>query len=247
MDSYRPSRTYGLARLLCGRGSSEPTPGWTRARRPGSDRGATGCACGCGAVMPRVATSSTTPMAVEEGEVVLDAVHRVQATQAGDLAVRWQMCMTRLSALPPRAVHGDTASHGPDDPRSGHRRVRQLPEPSRSRRLPPPASLAPGEYRMAQADVQHSQEFRKCIKCWLGQDVCHAIRDHEDNKPSYSGPRFLSATPSWTCTRWTPLTAGLLPELHGLGLCNISLAPRPILPGPSMATVGMSLLLLHCL
>ena len=26
---------------------------------------------------------------VESGEVVLDAIHRVQATQAGDLAVRW--------------------------------------------------------------------------------------------------------------------------------------------------------------
>src|ERR1700694_11756 len=55
----------------------------------------------------------------EEGEVVLDVVHRVQATQAGDLAVRWNckagkcgscsaevngiprlMCMTRLSDLP---------------------------------------------------------------------------------------------------------------------------------------------------
>ena len=53
---------------------------------------------------------------VSEGEVVLDAIHRVQATQAGDLAVRWNckagkcgscsaeingrprlLCMTRLS------------------------------------------------------------------------------------------------------------------------------------------------------
>src|SRR5919199_3837818 len=52
----------------------------------------------------------------EEGEVVLDVIHRLQATQAGDLAVRWNckagkcgscsaeingkprlMCMTRLS------------------------------------------------------------------------------------------------------------------------------------------------------
>jgi len=57
---------------------------------------------------------------VEEGEVVLDTVLRLQATQAGDLAVRWNckagkcgscsaeingrpklMCMTRLSTLPP--------------------------------------------------------------------------------------------------------------------------------------------------
>src|SRR5215203_6369067 len=55
---------------------------------------------------------------VEEGEVVLDAIHRLQATQTGDLAVRWNckagkcgscsaeingkprlMCMTRLSQV----------------------------------------------------------------------------------------------------------------------------------------------------
>src|SRR3569623_2351657 len=57
---------------------------------------------------------------VEEGEVVLDAIHRLQATQAGDLAVRWNckagkcgscsaevngrprlMCMPRLSDYDP--------------------------------------------------------------------------------------------------------------------------------------------------
>jgi len=43
----------------------------------------------------------------------------------------------------------------------------------------------PSEYRMAQADVDRSQEFRKCIECWLCQDVCHVIRDHEDNKGVY--------------------------------------------------------------
>ena len=63
-------------------------------------------------------TEYTVP--VEEGEVVLDAIHRLQATQAGDLAVRWNckagkcgscsaeingsprlMCMTRLSLYEP--------------------------------------------------------------------------------------------------------------------------------------------------
>src|SRR5215207_9870808 len=55
---------------------------------------------------------------VNEGEVVLDVIHRLQATQAGDLAVRWNckagkcgscsaeihgkprlMCMTRLDSI----------------------------------------------------------------------------------------------------------------------------------------------------
>src|SRR5690242_13655862 len=57
---------------------------------------------------------------VSDGEVVLDALHRVQATQAGDLAIRWNckagkcgscsaeingkprlLCMTRLSDFEP--------------------------------------------------------------------------------------------------------------------------------------------------
>src|SRR6266513_172023 len=59
------------------------------------------------------------PTEVSEGMVVLDAVHRIQATQANDLACRWNckagkcgscsaerngmprlMCMTRLNLLP---------------------------------------------------------------------------------------------------------------------------------------------------
>ena len=73
-----------------------------------------------GAVTRAAATSSTTPSTVEEGEVVLDALHRLQATQTGDLAIRWNckagkcgscsaeingkprlMCMTRLSTFEP--------------------------------------------------------------------------------------------------------------------------------------------------
>ena len=55
----------------------------------------------------------------------------------------------------------------------------------------PPATSQPGEYRMQQVDVERSQEFRKCIECFLCQDVCHVVRDHEDNKTSFAGPRFL--------------------------------------------------------
>ena len=44
---------------------------------------------------------------------------------------------------------------------------------------------------MAQIDVQRSQEFRKCIECFLCQNVCHVVRDHEENKEAFSGPRFF--------------------------------------------------------
>ena len=55
----------------------------------------------------------------------------------------------------------------------------------------PPAGLEPGEYRMQQVDVERSQEFRKCIECFLCQNTCHVVRDHEENKKSFAGPRFL--------------------------------------------------------
>ena len=55
----------------------------------------------------------------------------------------------------------------------------------------PPADLKPGEARMEQIDVERSQEFRKCIECFLCQDTCHVIRDHEENKKSFAGPKIF--------------------------------------------------------
>ncbi len=55
----------------------------------------------------------------------------------------------------------------------------------------PPPRDADGKRRMAQVDVERGQEFRKCIECFLCQNVCHVVRDHEDNKPAFAGPRFF--------------------------------------------------------
>ena len=187
---------------------------------------------------------------VEEGEVVLDAVHRIQATQAGDLAVRWNckagkcgscsaevngrpklMCMTRLSALPQGPVTITPLRTFPvirdlvTDVSSNYRKAQQIPS------FTPPADLAPGAYRMAQVDVERSQEFRKCIECWLCQDVCHVIRDHEENKNVYSGPRFfirhaeLDMHPLDTLDRRDQLR-----DQHGLGLCNITKCCTEVCP-----------------
>jgi succinate dehydrogenase / fumarate reductase iron-sulfur subunit len=38
---------------------------------------------------------------------------------------------------------------------------------------------------MQQVDVKRSQEFRKCIECFLCQNTCHVIRDHRrTSRPS---------------------------------------------------------------
>ncbi|EFE70669.1 fumarate reductase iron-sulfur subunit [Streptomyces viridosporus ATCC 14672] len=38
--------------------------------------------------------------------------------------------------------------------------------------------------------MERPQEFRKCIECFLCQDTCHVVRDHEENKAAFAGPRF---------------------------------------------------------
>jgi succinate dehydrogenase / fumarate reductase iron-sulfur subunit len=96
----------------------------------------------------------------------------------------------------------------------------------------PAADLKPGAARMAQIDVERSQEFRKCIECFLCQDTCHVIRDHEENKKSFAGPRFF--------IRIAELDMHPLDILknrkkkaqaeHGLGMCNITKCCTEVCP-----------------
>jgi succinate dehydrogenase / fumarate reductase iron-sulfur subunit len=147
---------------------------------------------------------------VNEGEVVLDVLHRLQATQTPDLAVRWNCkagkcgscsmeingkprlgCMTRMSALDDGTVTITPVRTFPvirdlvTDVSFNYVKARELPA------FAPPVGVAPGEYRMQQVDIDRSQEFRKCIECFLCQNVCHVIRDHEENKQPFAGPRLF--------------------------------------------------------
>jgi succinate dehydrogenase / fumarate reductase, iron-sulfur subunit len=105
---------------------------------------------------------------------------------------------------------------------------------TKAREIPaftPPADLKPGEYRMKQVDVERSQEFRKCIECFLCQDTCHVIRDHEENKENFSGPRFLMRIAELDMH---PLDAAdrqhAAQEQHGLGYCNITKCCTEVCP-----------------
>src|SRR5246500_4854515 len=136
---------------------------------------------------------------VNEGEVVLDIIHRLQQTQTPDLAVRWNckagkcgscsaeingmpklMCMTRLNALPldiPVTVEPMKAfPHIKDlvtDVSWNYIVKQRIPKFT-----PRPPDAPDGTWRIAQQDVDRVQEFRKCIECYLCQDVCHVLRDH---------------------------------------------------------------------
>jgi succinate dehydrogenase / fumarate reductase iron-sulfur subunit len=100
----------------------------------------------------------------------------------------------------------------------------------------PPKGVEPGDYRMQQIDVERSQEFRKCIECFLCQNTCHVIRDHEENKANFSGPRFLMRIAELDMH---PLDAAdeegvdrkqAAQDEHGLGFCNITKCCTEVCP-----------------
>ncbi len=188
---------------------------------------------------------------VEEGEVVLDAIHRVQATQKGDLAVRWNckagkcgscsaevngrprlMCMTRLSDFEPTETITVTPMRAfpvvrdlVTDVSYNYEKARELPSFAHG---PPDAD---GKSRMMKSDVERGQEFRKCIECFLCQDTCHVVRDHDENKPAFAGPRFflrfaeLDMHPLDTHDR-----RSLAQGAAGLGMCNITKCCTEVCP-----------------
>jgi succinate dehydrogenase / fumarate reductase iron-sulfur subunit len=186
-----------------------------------------------------------------DGMVVLDAVQQIQAEQANDLAVRWNckagkcgscsaeingkpklMCMTRLDELP--ADEAVTV-----EPMRAFPHVRDLVtdvswnfrvKPKITRFTPRAPDAPDGTWRVDQADVDRVQEFRKCIECFLCQDVCHVLRDHHKHD-EFVGPRFLvyaaalEMHPLDTVDRTTQLK-----EAHGIGYCNITKCCTKVCP-----------------
>ena len=189
---------------------------------------------------------------VAPGMVVLDAVHSVQAMHSPDLAVRWNckagkcgscsaevngrprlMCMTRMNTF----TEGEVVTVTPlrafpvirdlvTDVSFNYKKARQIPA------FAPPEGVAAGDYRMQQVDVERSQEFRKCIECFLCQDTCHVVRDHEENKESFAGPRFFIRAAELDMH---PLDAredrkSFAVEEQGLGQCNITKCCTEVCP-----------------
>ena len=140
---------------------------------------------------------------VNEGEVVLDIIHRLQQTQAvtspcGGTARRARrtcsaeingrprlLCMTRMSTFTGRDHHRQPLRTSVN-PRPGHRRVVRLRK-ARESIVHTAEGSAAGRDRMAQEDVDRSQETRKCIECFLCQNTCHVVRDHRGNKKASPG------------------------------------------------------------
>ncbi len=188
---------------------------------------------------------------INEGMVVLDAVREVQAQQANDLAIRWNckagkcgscsaevngtpklMCMTRLRDLPlDKPVSVAPMKTFPIvrdlvNDVSWNYQVKKKIKPFKPRA----ADAEDGTWRMSQQDVDRAQEFRKCIECFLCQDVCHVLREHHLHD-EFIGPRFVVHVAQ---LEMHPLdTEDRLDELrqaHGIGYCNITKCCTKVCP-----------------
>jgi succinate dehydrogenase / fumarate reductase, iron-sulfur subunit len=188
---------------------------------------------------------------VSEGMVVLDVVHDIQAEQANDLAVRWNckagkcgscsaevngmprlMCMTRCNTL-------DLDQPVTVGPMRAFPPIRDLVtdvswnfrvKKSIKKFTPRRPDAEDGTWRMAQEDVDRVQEFRKCIECFLCQNVCHVLRDH-DKHEEFFGPRhFVYAA----ALEMHPLDVEeRLEDLRGrggIGYCNITKCCTKVCP-----------------
>ena len=188
---------------------------------------------------------------VEPGYVVLDAVRKIQADQAHDMAVRWNckagrcgscsaeingkpklMCMTRLNDLPqdkPITVEPLRAFPPVRDlvtDVSWNYEVKKRIKPFKPRA----PDNADGTWTMYQEDVDRVMEFRKCIECYLCQDVCHVLRDHHEHD-KFIGPRFFVQS---AALEMHPLDTedriDELREAHGIGYCNITKCCTKVCP-----------------
>ncbi|MHA2032039.1 MAG: succinate dehydrogenase/fumarate reductase iron-sulfur subunit [Candidatus Kariarchaeaceae archaeon] len=185
---------------------------------------------------------------VDPTMVVLDVIHKIQATDNPELAVRWNckagkcgscgaevngnpklMCMSKLSDY-------DFSKPLVVQPMKSFPLIKDLVVDVSwnyevNKRIKPyrhPEDLT--DPRMQQIDVDRVQEFRKCIECYLCQDVCHVLRSHSRHD-TFAGPRFLVRLAS---LEMHPLdTADRLPEIKNefnVGYCNITKCCTEVCP-----------------
>jgi succinate dehydrogenase / fumarate reductase iron-sulfur subunit len=186
----------------------------------------------------------------QPGMVVLDGIHRIQAEHASDLACRWNCkagkcgscsmeingkpklsCMTRLNTFAP----GETITVQPlktfpvikdlvCDVSWNYEQNRKIAP------FKPKPRDADGNHRMYQEDADRVQEFRKCIECFLCQDVCHVLRDHNKHD-EFVGPRFMIRLAS---LEMHPLDTGdrieKIRKEYGSGWCNITKCCTEVCP-----------------
>lgn len=186
---------------------------------------------------------------VSPGMVVLDAIHAIQAEHAPDLAVRWNCKAGKCGSCggevngKPKLLCMDRMDHYPAGETIEVRPMKSFPvikdlatdvswNYEINKKIPPFQMSAADEAdpRFSQEEADRVQEFRKCIECFLCQNVCHVLREHE-KYDEFAGPRFFVRTGS---VEMHPLDnqdrLGLLKDELGIGYCNITKCCTEVCP-----------------
>ena len=186
---------------------------------------------------------------VVPGMVVLDAIHFIQRNIEPSLACRWNckaakcgscsaevdgkpalMCKTRVDEFPEGKITVGPMRAFPiikdlvTDVSWNYRNASKIPPLT----LKPEVAGKP--LVMQQMDVDRVQEFRKCIECFLCQDVCHVIRE-QGRTDAFFGPRQmvriagLEMHPMDNLNRREQLKGEA-----GVGMCNITKCCTEVCP-----------------
>ena len=185
---------------------------------------------------------------VDEGMVVLDAILSIQENQDTELAVRWNCksgrcgsCGMEINGMPKLACMARLSDFDPTIPITVTP-MKTFPvfkdlvsdvswNYEVNKTIQPFSPDENSDFTFQQEDIERSREFRKCIECFLCQDVCHVIREH-DKKDSFGGPRFfvrsaaLHFHPKDTADRKEWLKEGQ----GGIGHCNITRCCTDVCP-----------------
>jgi len=187
---------------------------------------------------------------ITEGMVVLDAIHRIQADQANDLACRWNCkagkcgsCSVEINGRPKLACMTRMNEFEEDQtvvitPLKSFPVIKDIvtdvswnyEQNKKITPFSPSKKDKEKDFVMMQKDVDRVQHFRKCIECYLCQNVCHVIRDN-DAKEKFVGPRFMARLASLEMHPYD--RADRIPDIkndHGSGMCNITKCCTEVCP-----------------
>jgi succinate dehydrogenase / fumarate reductase iron-sulfur subunit len=183
----------------------------------------------------------------QPGMVVLDAIHSVQALHAPDLACRWNCKAGRCGSCSgevngkPRLLCMDRVDNYPAGETITVRPLKTFPvirdlvcdvswNYEVNRKIPAFRPRPGTDWTFSQEEANRVQEFRKCIECFLCQDVCHVLREH-GRRDRFGGPRFFVRA---AALEMHPLDdedrLDVVRDQLGLGLCNITKCCTEVCP-----------------
>ena len=192
-------------------------------------------------------TFKTYQVPIEDGMVILDAIHYIQAHYEPDLAVRWNCkaakcgsCSAEVNGIPSLMCKSrmDKFAEGEEicvQPVKTFPLIKDLVTNVSwnyevNKKIAPFTSHDHKEWIIYQEDIERVQEFRKCIECFLCQDVCHVLRDH-DRKDAFMGPRFLVRVAGLEMHPKDELSrTKYLRQEGGIGFCNITKCCTEVCP-----------------